>query len=727
VLTPRAEWQAPTAWIGSDRLVNAPPVNQPERYGLAVTNPQGGFDVGGSIGLSDINRAARVDPLLSGAANLAAEVAPISGNIRAGERVPELYNEMVNAQNPIQQVLRGAEMGLEGVGTVAELLPYVKAGLLSMGALTAMMSRRSKQIGGMADNAIAAFQRGIIGYHGSPHKYSKFDHSMMGSGEGAQAYGWGTYIAENPDVAKQYQHAGWVPDKAVEMPDGSVLVGAQRSASNATPQTYALEALTRFDGDKVEALKFLSDGGPMDDGAIDWINANIKGSTAKIVDNPNNLYEVDLPDEKIAQMLDWDAPLSEMPEDVQAPIRKLLDNRSGYAPQIPNEELEQIIKNDPLGLLDITDDFDPYGHMKGRDIYTSLAEELGGQQQASEAINQLGIPGIKYWDGGSRSAGEGTRNFVVFDENDLTILKRNNEVLKQADSLPMDEASRMARAKEMGFDTDVKVHHGGLGAKRIKEFDRGYGGQTTGNNEHGAFHFVDVDEIADDYGRQSFIRRYQDNAESLVDDGYIDQKTLDKWIENDSVYDEVEQLAEDNIERIDAYLRLENPYVLDMKGGRINVGEVEELSAALQAVNDGDFSKVPEGMWDDLYDMSYYEKSDISDYWDEITEKVKEDFGAASIDDADDWMIDTATDEVLSENGIERVYPSFDGIIIKDMVDDIGDMSNQVGNQYIVFDPEKIRRTDATFDKARRNSANILAGGAAAAIGANALIEDSSR
>ncbi|MCP5058977.1 MAG: hypothetical protein GY937_19920, partial [bacterium] len=40
-------------------------------------------------------------------------------------------------------------------------------------------------------------------------------------------------------------------------------------------------------------------------------------------------------------------------------------------------------------------------------------------------------PGIKYFDGSSRSAGEGTRNFVVFDENDLTILKRNDELLRQ--------------------------------------------------------------------------------------------------------------------------------------------------------------------------------------------------------------------------------------------------------------------------------------------------------
>lgn len=45
-----------------------------------------------------------------------------------------------------------------------------------------------------------------ITYHGSPHTLSggKFDHSYMGSGEGAQAYGWGTYLADQADVAKTY-------------------------------------------------------------------------------------------------------------------------------------------------------------------------------------------------------------------------------------------------------------------------------------------------------------------------------------------------------------------------------------------------------------------------------------------------------------------------------------------------------------------------------------------
>jgi hypothetical protein len=46
---------------------------------------------------------------------------------------------------------------------------------------------------------------GITAFHGSPHNFSKFDMSKIGTGEGAQAYGHGLYFAENPGVAKDYQ------------------------------------------------------------------------------------------------------------------------------------------------------------------------------------------------------------------------------------------------------------------------------------------------------------------------------------------------------------------------------------------------------------------------------------------------------------------------------------------------------------------------------------------
>ena len=58
--------------------------------------------------------------------------------------------------------------------------------------------------GGMADTGA---MRAATVWHGSPHKFDKFDASKIGTGEGAQAYGHGLYLAEAQDVAKSYRAA----------------------------------------------------------------------------------------------------------------------------------------------------------------------------------------------------------------------------------------------------------------------------------------------------------------------------------------------------------------------------------------------------------------------------------------------------------------------------------------------------------------------------------------
>jgi hypothetical protein len=43
---------------------------------------------------------------------------------------------------------------------------------------------------------------------------------------------------------------------------------------------------------------------------------------------------------------------------------------------------------------------------------------------AAQALNDAGIPGIRYLDQGSRGAGEGSHNYVVFDANTMNIIRR---------------------------------------------------------------------------------------------------------------------------------------------------------------------------------------------------------------------------------------------------------------------------------------------------------------
>ena len=41
-------------------------------------------------------------------------------------------------------------------------------------------------------------------YHGSPYKFNKFENKAIGTGEGAQAFGYGHYLTESKAVAKSY-------------------------------------------------------------------------------------------------------------------------------------------------------------------------------------------------------------------------------------------------------------------------------------------------------------------------------------------------------------------------------------------------------------------------------------------------------------------------------------------------------------------------------------------
>ena len=89
---------------------------------------------------------------------------------------------------------------------------------------------------------------GITAFHGSPHKFSKFDMSKIGTGEGAQAYGHGLYFAENPKVAKDYKEKlGNLPNMIHY--DGTPLINLPAGEKEALNQLE--RAMPTFKGPKV--------------------------------------------------------------------------------------------------------------------------------------------------------------------------------------------------------------------------------------------------------------------------------------------------------------------------------------------------------------------------------------------------------------------------------------------------------------------------------------------
>jgi hypothetical protein len=263
-------------------------------------------------------------------------------------------------------------------------------------------------------------------YHGSPHRFEKFDASKIGTGEGAQAYGHGIYLAESPNVAQHYATGGggFVP---VQGKDNVYFNGqwVQDFSDKKSPEGLAKYAMSQSStGTTIqEKIETLNKIGRKD--AADWLEKNAD----KFNQSKGNLYTADLPDEMVDRMLDWDKPLSEQSETVKkallanpniaAEVQRLNEQRIALNKQSPGRLTHPVIGK--LANKETTPE-----SLKGEAIYTLLAKD-GDRVKVSEYLRSLGIPGIRYLDAGSRSqGGTGTRNFVVFpgEEKKVKIKKR---------------------------------------------------------------------------------------------------------------------------------------------------------------------------------------------------------------------------------------------------------------------------------------------------------------
>jgi len=297
-------------------------------------------------------------------------------------------------------------------------------------------------------------------WHGSPHKFNKFQMDKIGTGEGAQAYGHGLYFADNPETGKSYQRlikksGGWGEQEhrafdKLKNWEGAPIPDKMKSEINAAwansgPDAGRQKAIKLFDENR---------GAPFSDALNevafygDW-------------EPKGNLYKVDLPDDSIAKMLDWDKPLGEQSKGVQSLLKRggYLKDKSKLSRSVENNG--RILFRDEAGKMvgsampkadgrgyDLTSikpnqfgsplnrpavneaqvDKVMGGWWSGNDkTGEHLIYSFGKGEKGSQALKKQGIPGIKYLDQGSRAGGKGTYNYVVFDDQLPKILERNGE------------------------------------------------------------------------------------------------------------------------------------------------------------------------------------------------------------------------------------------------------------------------------------------------------------
>jgi len=350
-----------------------------------------------------------------------------------------LFGDTYAGRNFVRNVFGSSGLGETGRASVADFTPaglafeadkagrlagqghpWAAAGNLALAALP--IPAVAKGAKGMIGKGLKAVEKKaapfIEAYHGSPHTFDKFSLDKIGTGEGAQAYGHGLYFAENEGVAKSYRDklSNWTADGKGLSKKLSMDLGAyggdldalmahrtdQFAKWNAQDPKHFITQDLRKDIKELEALKAksLGSGGSM--------------YQVRINADPNDF-------------LDWDAPLSGQSEKVRA---------AGSRRALP-DDLPRVQRQ-------IAD-----GSISGAGLYRAPLQ-IGGRSDApaTRAWAEAGIPGIKYLDQGSRSAGEGSRNFVVFDPKIIDIMKRYGVAAPVAAAILAGTVPRPAEAKD---------------------------------------------------------------------------------------------------------------------------------------------------------------------------------------------------------------------------------------------------------------------------------------
>ena len=253
--------------------------------------------------------------------------------------------------------------------------------------------------------AARAAPQGLIAYHGSPHRFDRFDMSKLGTGEGPQAYGHGLYFAENEAVAKAYR------DTFAKTAGARATFDGKTVGDLVLTDPVAAKALAQVEnfGGVAEAIARLKrmGGSPA---AIRWLEE--RGAGVDVVPNAS-MYQVRINADP-ADFLDYDAPLSGQ----SVRVREAM---------LSQPEVARAIAAQSHILPDIADKMSgagAYSALTGWKRGADLSPLTASAANITQRMAGVGLPGIKYFDQGSRATGGGSRNFVVFDDALVDILKR---------------------------------------------------------------------------------------------------------------------------------------------------------------------------------------------------------------------------------------------------------------------------------------------------------------
>ena len=307
------------------------------------------------------------------------------------------------------------------------------------GGAEAGLNDRNIAIGGLQGATVGGLLGGLGGYglgkvaqklntqtawHGSPYKFDKFSNEAIGTGEGAQAHGYGHYAAKNKDIAEKYrqilseiphnekiQNRLWSDlknDRIPQLKDNEERELFEYIAKEITPSEFNTRRLKRY-FDSLETPQ-----------AREY--ADILLNELENNNNQGNLYKLSIPKDDV--MLREGATLAEQPkllnrlginntDNVEQEMANLLDYIKNNKSSLTSEELNNLRKQySDLSYKKMLNG----PQLKSEAYYEALTDSLGSEQLANEYLLDKGIKGISY-NGGI----DGEAN-VIFNPDDIDII-----------------------------------------------------------------------------------------------------------------------------------------------------------------------------------------------------------------------------------------------------------------------------------------------------------------
>lgn len=259
----------------------------------------------------------------------------------------------------------------------------------------------------MAEAVGAEYQ---IVYHGSGAKFDRFDHSFMGTGEGSQAYGWGTYVTQIKGIGEGY--AKTIANKY-----------------SRTFRDYIYEDISNFDNGDFELAKqqlaeyydSVLQKNP-NNYTIESRRTYLQGITESeykksfIFKSPL-LYIVNIPDSN-GEYLQWEKTVSKYLR--KKLIESVTEGNFGF--WVPDHLREASREARAEYWMKETYPDNPHS---GEAVYNLLSVVMGSDRAASAYLRDNGFVGIEYpaqYQSGGRA--DNAKNYVIFNENDLKIIDR---------------------------------------------------------------------------------------------------------------------------------------------------------------------------------------------------------------------------------------------------------------------------------------------------------------